>query len=429
VFILGGIMVGMLFTTVIALQLALEVTDNLHVMGVTRLDNGNTLLCYSKTSFIAKYQKGLIENRSQPILLGEHAVIEVTPQGQIVWSFSDVVFPHEAIKIPNGNIWIADTINDRMIEVNPQTNQIEWEWNPHDVNWTEINPEWDENSWYMNPTPWDWSHLNDVDYKKYNSSFEACLISLRNFDTIVEINYTAEIAAGQGNWGNASNIVWLYGERDNYTLLNHQHNPDYLDSGNIVVSDSENARLLELDYSSGTPLSPYKQIVWSYSGGLRWPRDINEVDGGQAFIVTDSLNGRIFKVTRAKQIIWQFTYDLISPYETKILDNGNILIGNAFNGMAMEITPFGASAIVTWSYGIPAAKAMQYYIYSYLIGCCVGIIVILKLLFEKKFLSYWMIPSIVGIILCVLLMCFYTVTTSATIIFFRDLTHALGIDV
>ena len=51
-------------------------------------------------------------------------------------------------------------------------------------------------------------------------------------------------AARQKNWADVFDITWYFGFPGNHSLLNHQHNADYLDNGNIIVADSENQRII-----------------------------------------------------------------------------------------------------------------------------------------------------------------------------------------
>jgi len=62
-----------------------------------RLANGNTLITDSKNG----------------------RVIEVTPEGDVVWEFRDLRMPYEADRLLNGNTLISDSGNHRVIEVDP----------------------------------------------------------------------------------------------------------------------------------------------------------------------------------------------------------------------------------------------------------------------------------------------------------------------
>jgi len=320
---------------------------------VDRRANGNTFIASSPFFDLITDQITIAQNpgvKGPPKLVDPNdpnqKIIEVNSQGKIIWELSGLAFPHEILEIPNGHLLIADTFFDRLIEINYPNKDIVWSWEPSKINWTEVNPEWDSNHYYNIPLAYDWTHLNHVDYKNYGT-WEACLISIRNFDLIVEINYTAEII---GPSNNPNNIIWYYGNYGNDTLLHRQHNPDYTSTGDITVSDSENNRVLEIDYET-------KTVLWEYAEGLAWPRDADELENGN-ILITDTFNNRIIEVEKSsKNIVWSYRTDVLIPYEADKLENGNILIGNGYGGVVYEVNPQGR---VVWRFGLSFFKSFAY---------------------------------------------------------------------
>jgi outer membrane protein assembly factor BamB len=127
----------------------------------------------------------------------------------------------------------------------------------------------------------------------------------------------------------SGSIVWQFGVttqigRDNIHL-NGPHNADRLANGNTILADSNNNRILEVD--------PYGEIVWTYhpSGGesMNWPRDADVLDNGNVLIV-DSRKGRVIELTRSGETVWEFRISILGtltqPYEADLLNNGNMLI-------------------------------------------------------------------------------------------------------
>ena len=315
-------------------------------LDVDRKSNGNTFICTFSFEEVLNYPNRIRNQIPVPENSTEHRIFEVDHNGNKVWEFIGVAQPHEIEYLPNGHILVADCGYDRLIEIDYPNKNIIWEWKPELVNWTKVNPKWNETHYYNNPITFDWTHLNDVDFKNY-STWSALLISIRNFDMIVEINYTAE-RLGPSN--NPDNIIWYYGDYGNHSLLHRQHNPDYLSDSNIIISDSENNRILKVNYTT-------KEVYWSYQGGLNWPRDADELPNGN-ILITDSLNSRVFEIDAdSKQIVWSFQGDLINPYEADRLENGNVLIGNGIGGVAYEINREG---IEVWRYGISYLKSLIY---------------------------------------------------------------------
>ncbi|MFW9826167.1 MAG: aryl-sulfate sulfotransferase [Candidatus Thorarchaeota archaeon] len=313
-----------------------------------RKSNGNTLITVtdftemiSHTDRINKQQNIGPNNLSSKI-------VEVNSQGNLIWQYIGLGIPHEVLELPNGHLLITDTQNDRIIEIDYPNKNIVWKWQPSLINWTKINPEWDENHYYNNPInlagefSYDWTHINDIDFKDYGL-WNACLISIRNFDLIVEVNYTADFIEPN----NPNNIVWYFGDYKNHTLINMQHNPDYLENGNVIISDSGNNRIVEVNYST-------KEIIWIYDNGLMWPRDADELGNGN-LLITDSIGCRIIEIDKqTKDIIWSYTSDLLIPYEADILDNGNILICNEYHGLIIEVNRNGE---MVWRFGFSYIKA------------------------------------------------------------------------
>ncbi|MFX0058415.1 MAG: PQQ-binding-like beta-propeller repeat protein [Candidatus Heimdallarchaeota archaeon] len=381
-------------------------------LDVDRKSNGNTLICSFSFSEIINYPNRIRNQLPVPENSLDHKIFEIDQNRNKIWELTGLAQPHEVVELPNDHLLIADTGYDRVIEINYPNKSIIWEWKPELINWSKVNSNWDSNHYYNNPIAFDWTHLNDIDFKDYGT-WNACLISIRNFDIIVEINYTAEIS---GPSNNPDNIFWYYGDYGNYSLLNHQHNPDYLNNGNIIIADSENNRILEINYTT-------KKEVWRYKGDLDWPRDADELPNGN-LLITDSLHNRIIELDRnTKEIVWKFHGDLINPYEADLLENGNILVGNGIGGVVYEINKNG---IEIWRYGLSYLKSVV--CLNSIISIMIGIIIIyhasnnirLKDLDSaKKTKNYLLIGFSIGLIVLNIIVMF--IYTSITILIFRIL--------
>jgi len=207
-------------------------------------------------------------------------IIEITRKGDIVWQydlywqFFDNHQIHDVDKLENGNILIADTSQDRVIEV-AMDHQIVWEWKA--IDWFVPPEDWDPESPDINYN--DWTHLNDAD----RLSDGHTLISLRNLYKVVEVNETGH-------------IVWEWG---NQTNLGHPHNPDKLLNGNVLICDSGYNRIIEVNTTTN-------EIVWMYEGTLSWPRDADRLPNGNT-LIADSLNDRVIEITPEKEIVWEQT--------------------------------------------------------------------------------------------------------------------------
>jgi len=263
-------------------------------------------------------------------------VVIVDKYGNLKWKGSSGFFIHDSDMLPNGNLIIADTWNDLVYEVDiDDPKNIIWSWdarNVSDINWTKFAQDrgWADLSFLesYNPFIGPWAYVNDVDFingSKFGRNYDSLLLSLRNFDLVIEVNYS-----------NSKEIVWWYGQPNNSTLLNHQHEPDRIDNGNTIICDSENNRVIEIN-------STTKQIVWELKlefpyGKFRWVRDCDDIGNGLR-LITDSGNNRLLVYdTKSRKIIKEIRNPWLStPYEADLLDNGQILVGNMLGGNILLI--------------------------------------------------------------------------------------------
>jgi len=243
-------------------------------------------------------------------------IIEMTPDYVEIWNYSIVGYnPHDVDKLQNGNYLIADMSQDRIIEVNFEK-EIVWEWRAIDYL---VAPD---------PIPEeDWTHLNDVDRLPNGNT----LITLRNYDSIIEINP-------------AGDIIWQYGlleydispEAENHTELWGPHNADRLSNGNTMIADSKNDRIIQVDELGN--------IVWELNSSqisLVWPRDADLLPNGN-ILIADSGNNRIIEVNSTNDIVWEYlapglTYDAdridITPPTINVLSP----INNSFSANILEV--------------------------------------------------------------------------------------------
>jgi len=263
-------------------------------------------------------------------------VVIIDKYGNLKWKGSPGFFIHDSDMLPNGNLIIAATWNDLVYEVDiDDPKNILWSWNAtnvSDINWTKFAndrgwsdfPSYESNKPILGP----WAYVNDVDFingSKFGRNYDSLLLSLRNLDLVIEVNYS-----------DSKEIVWWYGQPNNLTLLNHQHEPDRIDNGNTIICDSENDRVIEIN-------STTKEIVWELKlkfpyGKFRWVRDCDDIGNGLR-LITDSGNNRLLVYdTKSRKIIKEIRNPWLStPYESDLLDNGQILVGNMLGGNILFI--------------------------------------------------------------------------------------------
>lgn len=220
---------------------------------------------------------------------------------EVVWQYEWYdAFPthhevHDADRLPNGETVVADMGNHRVFTVD-QSGDVTWEWKAEDhisegtTFWEEYVPEDQQEEFRRKGPESDWTHLNDVDYLG-NDTF---LLSVRNFDTVLRVERPS------------GDITGVYGSPGRHEVMNEQHNPAYLTTGErdtLLVADSENDRIVEVDAETN-------ERVWLYDGTgsgtrLTWPRDADRLPNGNT-LITDSRGDRVIEVNPAGEVVWEW---------------------------------------------------------------------------------------------------------------------------
>ena len=222
------------------------------------------------------------------------------PNSNVLWSYdmySDSLLSHHDIEVlPNGNILIlaaevktaseaisnGSSINDSrysemIIELNPNTNQVVWEWHAWDhlvqdidsnlLNYGTISSSPNKiniNYAYDGSDP-DWLHANSIDY---NEELDQIIINIPTFGEFWIIDHStttleASTSSG-GNSGQGGDILYRWGNPQAYNqgdsldqVFEYQHDAHWIppglpDAGKIMVFNNGDQRL----YSSIDILVP-----------------------------------------------------------------------------------------------------------------------------------------------------------------------------
>jgi sugar lactone lactonase YvrE len=137
------------------------------------------------------------------------------------------------------------------------------------------------------------------------------------------------------------------------------HSAKPTSGGNILISDTTNNRILEVNRQGN--------VVWTseswhgdqgtLSDGSRfdYPNDAEETPEGR-ILVSDRNNDRILEFDREGRIFW--AYDkLIRPHNADRLANGHTMVADSEANIVKEIDPKGN---VVWSYGDGSTKTLHW---------------------------------------------------------------------
>jgi hypothetical protein len=301
-------------------------------------------------------------------------VEEIAPDGTLVWDFeyadSQHRLHHDVEPLPDGNVLMiaweykteAEALAagrdpglltddelwpDTVIEVDPDTDTIVWEWHVWDHLVQDYNagqgnfgvvadhPERIDLNYSSPGAPpgrADWNHINAIDY---SAEFDQILLSVRNFSEIWVVDHsttTAEAAGHEGGdllyrWGNPA----AYGAGDvGDQQLFVQHDAQWIPAGypgegNILVFKNGTGRPAG-DYSSVDEIVPpvdgsgrYTSYgpsapTWTYNADSPTDFYAADISGAQRLpdsntLICDGPNGYFFEVTPAGDIVWDYGYE------------------------------------------------------------------------------------------------------------------------
>jgi hypothetical protein len=202
---------------------------------------------------------------------------------------------HDADRLNEEELVVADIAQDRVFVVNTTTGLVEWSWDAR----SEFSPE------SGGPYPEDWTHINDVEVLEDGT----IMVSIRNHDQVAFLNRETGLLENR-----------TLGEDGRHEIIYEQHNPDYVNESNggpaVLIGDSENNRVVEYQREDG---KWERSWVWQ-DARAQWPRDADRLPNGHT-LITDSNGNRVFEVDQQGEIVWQV--DVAFPYEAERLGTGD----------------------------------------------------------------------------------------------------------
>ena len=242
---------------------------------------------------------------------------EATPQGEIVWRYEDIAHHHDAQWLPNGHLLYAacDLVpegfaqrvpggtahganeamyGDVIREVN-RKGELVWEWK----SWEHLDPA--QFSIHPGFGRAHWPLVNGLGVMPDGT----VLMSLRVTSGIIGVNK----ASGQVNLHIPPSVV------------SHQHAPVPLDNGHILTFDNGNFREgSHVAFSRVIDIDPQNnQVVWSYADPMvtsfftPYMGNAQRLPNGNTH-VTESATGRLFEVTPAGELVWEYIIPWFAPY-------------------------------------------------------------------------------------------------------------------
>jgi len=252
--------------------------------------DGNTVWEYILPEEVQKhldpgFDVELLPNKNIMYTAPGYGIFEIDRNGTIVWEYLSKKVSHDADLLENNNILFGfgykDTLEDYQAVEITRNGTIVWQWSAGD---------------YFNYPPYStiaregWTHTNAVSRLENNDT----LISLRNFNTIIEVNTTGD-------------IVWTY---DWSKYGEAQHDPVVLPDNHILIAvhGKVPAQVIEIDKETG-------ELIWKYGlHNLRRVRDANRLPNGNTIIDGDiDQYSYIIEVTPNGEIVWKLKEEQLLP--------------------------------------------------------------------------------------------------------------------
>jgi hypothetical protein len=227
---------------------------------------------------------------------------------------------HDVERLESGEFLVTDMDRERIFTV--RDGEITWQWN--------ASARYDAPE---DPTRTDWLHINDVDV----IGEDRYLVSVRNAHQLVVVERGAGVVEvineGEGTTTGSPN------PRGDPTLLRQQHNPQWLGNGSVLVADSHNDRIVELERGADGEWRTAWEIYGAEGVKFNWPRDADRLENGNT-LITDSLNKRLVEVNRSGETVWSYNTPEV-PYEAERLPEGETVGGLAYADGVDDATTIG----------------------------------------------------------------------------------------
>lgn len=297
-----------------------------------------------------------LESDEPKILLGGQGgqLQFINPDNSIAWSFTysteDAELHHDAELLPNGNVlamvWEKlpkeeaksagsaadmDLYLEGLIEVNPATDEIVWEWHAWDHLVQDFDPAManygtigdhprriDLN--YVQHEKGDIMHANGISYDPVN---DLIYISVNFYNEVWVIDHstTTEEAKSNtgGNIGVGGDLVYRFGNPEAYqnlqgsALFYRNHYPNLLQADRMLIFSNGSEQSTVYDLQLPTPFTLQNntdnepQVNWSFTDPDLFSPKVSgavELENGN-ILITEGDYG-LWEVTRDGRVVWKF---------------------------------------------------------------------------------------------------------------------------
>ncbi|MCY4367567.1 MAG: aryl-sulfate sulfotransferase [Chloroflexi bacterium] len=263
------------------------------------LDNGNLL--FRTISSRAGGQRSDAGPRSG-------AIVELDWEGREVWRYENPLLHHDFDRLPNGNTLVllfeplepelassikggspkadrdVEMLGDLVEEISPEGETV-YSWR----SWEHLDPEDDEICFLENRE--EWTHQNSLRTTPNGD----LIVSFRRTDTVGIVDKQT------GDW------KWKWGPGE----ISHQHYPNMLDNGNILLFDNGCHRP-GFTFSRAVEVNPEtSEIAWEYKGDPPISFYSFHISGAERLpngntLICEGAPGRVFEVTPNREIVWEY---------------------------------------------------------------------------------------------------------------------------
>ena len=294
-----------------------------------------------------------------------HHDLEILPNGNILILAIELISAQEADTCgslsytdSSGTVFSADRYSEMILEVNPTTDQIVWEWHA----WDHLIQDTDPNllnygtisdypgriniNYAFDGTDPDWLHANSIDY---NADLDQIIINIPTFNELWIIDHsttTAEAADSVGGFsGKGGDILYRWGNPQAYNrgdsldlVFEFQHDAHWIpsglpDQGKIMIFNNGNQRgyssidiidpPLDTNNSnnyiltnSTTPYGPLN-LYWSYSDSINFYSAFisgaQQLENGNILICSGA-QGKIFEIEyQTDSVVWDYIIPMVGP--------------------------------------------------------------------------------------------------------------------